>query len=146
MPTPTQTTIVDRDQPLSLAVASPCRQFLAIEKVAWAAPSVKDYQSPIVFPILQDVIDQRPQRGQANATSDHDDVPPSRGRYRPACAERTSYTHVVAHSPIHKRMSRLSDRTHRVDQAIVQRRVAADRNGQLANSKHPQHAELSRLK
>src|SRR5208283_5931116 len=111
MPTPTQTTIVDRDQHLSLAVANPCRQFLAIQKVAWAAPSVEYYQSPIVFPILQDVIDHRPQRRQADAASHHDDVPSARSLYGPACPEWTSYTHAVAHFPIHQRMSSLAHRS-----------------------------------
>src|ERR1017187_5919858 len=42
-------------------------------------------------------------------------------------------------------MSSLSDRTHRVDQAIMQRWVATDGDWQFANSEHPEHAELSGL-
>src|SRR5208283_1315687 len=106
---PAQATIVDRDQYLSLAVASPCPQFLAIQQVARAACTVEDHQSPIVSSILQDLIDQRSQRRQADPASHHDDVPPARCLHWPACPKRTSHTHRVAHSPVHQRMSGLPD-------------------------------------
>src|ERR1035441_1859738 len=47
MPAPSQTTVIDRDQHLSVALAGPGSQFLAVKQIARAARSVEDYYTPV---------------------------------------------------------------------------------------------------
>ena len=91
------------------------------------------------------MIDHRPQRRQADAARDDQDVPALGLLDGPARAERTAHPNDCARLAAHQRLRGLAHRAHRVDEAFAIRRIAADGDGQFAHSENPQHAELAWL-
>src|ERR1035437_7352103 len=67
----------------------------------------------------------------------HGCVPPLSLPRGPARPERTAPAHAGVRALAHERVGRLTHRPHGVHQLVVLRRVAADRNRQLAHSEYP---------
>src|SRR6476661_1102652 len=64
--------------------------------------------------------------------------------YRPTVSKWAAHADLSAWPLAHQRVCGLAHRSHRVNQLLAIRRIAADRDRQLANAKHPEHAELTR--
>src|SRR5579884_621410 len=146
VPAPAQAAVINGGENLCVILACPRFQLFAIEKIPGTACAVQQHEPPVVGAMIEHFVDDGPQWREPDAPSDDDKVASPRGLERPRRPIRPAHSYRTAHLLTDQGMGRRTYRSDGVHEMLRLRRISADRNGQLPDSIHPQHAELTRQK
>src|SRR5208337_111034 len=135
--------VVDGHEEINVEPLTPLLELMAIEQIFGAVEAEEDRDASIMLAIVQDMVDGGPQRREAAAAGDHDDVQPFSLVNRPARSERTTNAEDIALFQSCQRAARHPNVADRMHVSAHVCRIAAHADGHFAHAEHVEHVELA---
>ncbi len=134
---------IDRDLDLRVVHGTPRVERGAEHEIFRRARPDDDRHPAVLGAACEDRLDREPQRREADAAGDHDDVIAHCILHVPARPERPAQANDVVGMRAAQRTSDGADRAYRVDDRAAVGAYFADRDRDLADTERPAHVELA---